>query len=230
MAPVFSGALHHRISENYIVDKMAESRENTPRSLIGKKLEVECNDSVVREGFLYTNDPQTNILVLVNRIVLCQETASITAEDGCKLSLSYPANQENKNTNNVAVTDIKSSQKLKFEFIMRDAYESVKDIHKDSDDQIWASIQETLFRMIERKENCTPINSPDTKEKLEVITEKLQKHHLPYKVDKFSIELFHGLVKIEPPYNKNSCFSRNPVVLDKIRNLIETDSKDVEMT
>ena len=64
------------------------------------------------------------------------------------------------------------------------------------------------------KENC---------EKLKVrLVEHLQKHRVPVELRGEEEVVVAGVVRCRPPYDRNSCFSTNDIVLGRIQNILAT--------
>ena len=190
---------------------------------IGRKIQVKCIDNITRVGFLYTVDPLTNALVIVNHIVLCnrvgmdvKETKSFENSKSTKRFLG------NDNRNVCENTECKHWH-IRCEIIMGDAYTVIEDIHEGADSDEWSSIEKSVMQRLELCKAMvnTQLDPEELKSKMDSVVEFLKSHHLPLTVDNDLIVLFDGLVKIGPPYTISACASRNSVVLDKVHKLLE---------
>lgn len=207
--------------QQHIVIMAAARRKST--SAIGRRVEVKCVDNVTKSGFLYTKDPLTNALVIANRVMLCDKEYLCKKEaQTYDNNLGPQINIGNDNQNVCDKTDCKHWF-IRFDIIMGDAYSAIVEIHDRTDLDDWISIEKCIMQKLEK---CNPVvntqfDSTELKSRMEFVAEFLNKHHLPLVIDKDIIVLFDGLAKIEPPYISASCVSRNPVVLDKVRKLLQ---------
>ena len=197
------------------------------KSLMGRRVEVKCADNVTRTGFVYTKDPLTNALVIANRVTLCdkggickKEASTCTNNVGNDLGPQMSVGTDNPN--DCDRTDCKHWC-IRFDIIMGDAYTTVVEIHDRPDSDDWTSIEKCIMQKLDKHNPVvnTQFDSTALKSRMDIVAEFLNKHHLPLMIDEDVIVLFNGLAKIEPPYISASCVSRNPVVLDKVRKLLQ---------
>ena len=199
---------------------------------VGRKVEVQCVDNTLKTGFLYTKDPLTNAVVLVNRIQLCEKEKSPCSKQEFGTS-ENDIGQEDP-TNGLKKDDRAGCEDseckhwhLRFEIIMGDAFRLIKEIHGSADFDIWTTIDTSIKQIfVKRDAMKVQYEAGDLRSKMDVLVEFLKSHHLPVLVENDTIILFDGLAKIEPPYNVASCISRNPIVLDKVQKLVEKCRKN----
>eukprot|EP00112_Aurelia_sp_Birch-Aquarium-sp1_P026007 Seg896.7 transcript_id=Seg896.7/GoldUCD/mRNA.D3Y31 product="hypothetical protein" protein_id=Seg896.7/GoldUCD/D3Y31 len=175
---------------------------------IGRKIATEeGTNNQIKTGFLYTKDPLTNIIVLAN---LC----NANEDEG---------NDRNTTTTTSGIVCLPQGNNdkccVEFEFIMRDAYSTIRDIHEDeTDDKIWKIIESRSEEQLGLVR--TQFDEKELWEKRKIIMEILDKNRLPFVLEGETIALMDGIAKIEPPYDMTSCICRNPMVLGKIQKLI----------
>ena len=191
--------------------RASDSCENMTETIlkIGRKIVIEGTNNQKNTGFLYTKDPQTKIVVLANlsnkdnRNMEGNDMNTATTTPGI---VAFPQENNDKSC-------------IEFEFIMENAYLTIKDIHEgDTDDEIWKIIERRSEEQLGL--GRAQLDEKQLEEKRKIIMEILDKNRLPVLLEGETIVLMDGIAKIEPPYDTTSCICRNSMVLGKIQKLI----------